>query len=87
MNDTEILDWLEAQGRHYTWAIQLETDYPFVTGCVFVCRNVQFGAKTLREAVVAKIEAEKARVEKELKMKEAAEEDAKQRRSPRKKRR
>ena len=51
--DTEMLNWLDQQGAHYGWKVQLPTDYPNVKECVFVCRNTTSGHKTIREAIKA----------------------------------
>ena len=40
-SDTEMLDWLEAQGSNcYGWEVQTERDYPNVKGCVWLKRNI-----------------------------------------------
>lgn len=50
-SDTKMLDWLDKQGAHYGWGVQLPADYPNVRDCVFVCRNTTSGHKTIREAI------------------------------------
>lgn len=55
ISDTEIIEWLEMQGRDYLWKVQTERDYPYVKNTVFVMRNSSSGEKTLREAVIKKI--------------------------------
>ena len=41
-SDSEMLDWLEAQGsKYYGWDVQTERDYPNVKGCVWLKRNIQ----------------------------------------------
>lgn len=57
--DKEMLDWLDKQGRHYKWNVQLETDWPQVRDCVFVTRNSTGGFETIREAIAAKMGVEK----------------------------
>ena len=47
------LNWLDQQGAHYGWKVQLPADYPNVKECVFVCRNTTSGHKTIREAIDA----------------------------------
>ena len=47
------LNWLDQQGAHYGWKVQLPADYPYVKECVFVCRNTTSGHKTIREAIDA----------------------------------
>lgn len=54
-SDTEMLNWLDKQGDHYGWKVQLPADYPNVEDAVFVCRNVTSGYKTIREAIAAAI--------------------------------
>jgi|LakMenEpi03Aug12_release.lakeMendotaPanAssembly.Ray.scaffolds.fasta_scaffold110780_6 hypothetical protein len=49
--DTEMLNWLDQQGDHYEWKVQLPTDYPKVADAVFICRNTTSGYKTIREAI------------------------------------
>jgi hypothetical protein len=51
--DTEMLNWLDKQGAHYKWKVQLPTDNPNVKDAVFVCRNTTSGHKTIREAIDA----------------------------------
>ena len=52
ISDTEMLNWLDQQGSKYNfWKVQLPTDYPHVTGCVFFCRNVSSGYQSVREAL------------------------------------
>lgn len=53
--DTAMLDWLDAQGSHYGWKVQLPEDYPWVPHCVFVSRNLPEGHKTIREAIAARM--------------------------------
>ena len=50
-----MLNWLDKQGAHYGWKVQLPADYPNVEDAVFVCRNVTSGHKTIREAIAAAI--------------------------------
>ena len=54
-SDTEMLNWLDKQGDHYGWKVQLPADYPNVEDAVFVCRNTSSGHKTIREAIAAAI--------------------------------
>ena len=51
ISERSRLDWLDQQGAHYGWKVQLPTDYPNVKECVFVCRNTTSGHKTIREAI------------------------------------
>ncbi len=54
-SDTDMLDWLDKQGRIYDWSVQLPSDYPNVQDCVFICRNNSSGYKTIREAILNKM--------------------------------
>lgn len=49
--DADMLNWLDKQGAHYGWTVQLPSDYPNVRNCVFVCRNTTGGHSTIREAI------------------------------------
>ena len=51
--DSEMLDFLEGQGAHYQWKVQLETNYPYIRDCVWIGRNTSSGYKTIREAITA----------------------------------
>jgi len=51
--DTEMLNWLDKQGAHYKWKVQLPTDNPNVKDAVFVCRNTTSGHETIRAAIDA----------------------------------
>jgi hypothetical protein len=50
--DTELINWLNAQGSYYRWTVQIETDYPFVKRCVFVQRNSTEGEPDIRTAII-----------------------------------
>lgn len=58
--DTEMLDWLEKQGKYYGWSVQTESDYPNVRDCVWLSRNSSSGTKTAREAIAKAMEREVA---------------------------
>ena len=50
-SDTDMLNWLDAQGECYEWKVQLPSDYPNMRECVFVSRNTMRGHKTIRDAI------------------------------------
>ena len=52
---SEMLDWLDKQGAHYGWSVQLPADYPNVRDAVFVCRNTSGGHATIRAAIAARM--------------------------------
>jgi len=54
-SDSEMLDWLDKQGAHYGWSVQLPADYPNVRDAVFVCRNTSGGHATIRAAIAARM--------------------------------
>jgi hypothetical protein len=54
-SDTAMLDWLDKQGAHYEWKLQLPSDHPNVNHCVFLCRNTTSGYATVREAIAARM--------------------------------
>ena len=58
ISDFAMIDWLEKQGNVLGWNVQLPSDYPYVKGCVFICRNTTGGYRTLREAIAEKMKKE-----------------------------
>jgi hypothetical protein len=59
--DTQLLNWLDRQGRYYKWNVQLPKDYPHVKDCVFIQRNSTAGEPDIRSAIIAAMQREEVR--------------------------
>jgi hypothetical protein len=50
--DTQLLDWLDAQGSYFKWNCQTETDFPHIRDCIYVSRSSTSGMPDVRTAII-----------------------------------